>query len=163
MIDSAGLEVPGLGNTFVLEVSKAGGAFAPSTGVKAEISDGWYSYILTATECDTVGPLSIVVTGVGCIQQNLEYVVKTRITNGKNCSYPVTHIITGLPISGAQVLASTDNNNPPQNIIWIGYSDVFGIARDSAGNLPYLIPGTYYFWTYKPGFTFVIPDTEVVT
>ena len=47
LVDSSGAEVSGLGTGFTLEISKAGGAFNASAGVKAEISDGWYSYLCT--------------------------------------------------------------------------------------------------------------------
>ena len=43
MVDSTYTEVAGLGGAFTLQISKAGGVFNPSTGAKAEISNGWYS------------------------------------------------------------------------------------------------------------------------
>lgn len=75
MVDAGGTEVTGLGSGFTLQVSKNGGAFGASAGAKAEIGNGWYSYQLTATECNTIGPISIRVTGAGCVQQNLYYKV----------------------------------------------------------------------------------------
>jgi hypothetical protein len=76
MIDAAGVEVAGLGNAFNLFIGKSGAAFVAGTGTKAEISNGWYSYIVTAAETDTPGPLAIYVTGAGAVQQNLIYDVR---------------------------------------------------------------------------------------
>jgi hypothetical protein len=75
MINLGGTEVAGLGSGFTLQVSKNGGAWAASAGTKAEIGSGWYSYIFTAGECDTEGPISVKVTGAGAVQQNLAYQV----------------------------------------------------------------------------------------
>lgn len=75
LVDSAGVEVPGLGAVFTVLISKNGGALGASAGAKAEIGDGWYSYTLTATETDTAGPLALAITGVGTVQQNLLYQV----------------------------------------------------------------------------------------
>lgn len=73
LVDSNGTEVTGLGTNFTVTISKNGGAFAASTGAKAEIGNGWYSYTLAAAEADTLGALAIKVTGAGVVQQNLLY------------------------------------------------------------------------------------------
>ncbi len=39
-------------------ISKAGGSFTWTGGIPAEISNGWYSYALTASDTDTPGDLS---------------------------------------------------------------------------------------------------------
>lgn len=161
MVDSAYTEVAGLGGTFTLEISKNGGAFVASTGAKAEISNGWYSYVLSALETNTVGPLSIRVTGAGCIQQNLEYVVILRTAGAIEFTYTVTNTVTLLPIEGVEVWISTDVAGV--NVVWNGDTDAFGIARDDGGDLPWLDPGTYYFWNQKAGYTFPNPDTEIVS
>ncbi len=75
LVNSSGVEVTGLGATFTVQISKNGGAFAASSGTKAEISDGWYSYTFAAGETDTAGPLAVKVTGAGAAQQNLLYEV----------------------------------------------------------------------------------------
>jgi hypothetical protein len=75
LIDVGGVEVPGLGSTFTVQVSKNGGSFNPGTGAKTEIGDGWYSYVLSATETDTAGPLALAITGAGAVQQNLLFQV----------------------------------------------------------------------------------------
>jgi hypothetical protein len=76
-------------------------------------------------------------------------------------TYTVTNSVTGIPIEGAEVWITTDVAGA--NIIWKGDTDTFGVARDDAGNLPRLDPGTYQFWTQRAGFTFVNPDAEVVS
>lgn len=161
MVDGALGEVAGLGATFTLQISKAGGAFNASTGAKAEIGNGWYSYTFTAAETNTVGPLSVRVTGAGCLQQNLEYIVRTAAITAIEFTYTVTDSVTLLPIEGVQIWISTDIAGA--NVIWSGDTDAFGVARDDAGNLPRLDPGTVYFWRQKVGYTFVDPDAEVVS
>lgn len=160
MINSAGNEVAGLADTFSLSISKAGGAFAPSSGSKAEMGSGWYKYTLSAAETNTIGPLSIVVTGAGCIQQNLEYVVVDRSTIGVEFTYTVTDSISTLPIEGVSVWITIDISG--NQTVWQGTTDAFGVARDTHSRKPRLDPGTYYFWCERAGFSFTNPDTEVV-
>jgi len=160
MVDNLGVEVPGLGAAFVLTISKNGGALVPGAGVKGEIGSGWYKYLATAAEANTVGVVSIVVTGAGCVQQNLEYVVENRVINSIVFIYTVTNIITGLPIEGVQVFFSTDTAGV--NVVWSGYTDTFGVARDANNELPRLDPGTYYVTRQKSGWYFAL-DTEVVS
>lgn len=161
MVDAAYTEVAGLVGAFTLNISKNGGIFTPSTGVKAEIGNGWYSYVLSAAETNTLGPLSIRVTGAGCIQQNLEYVVLWRNAGAISYTYTVTDPVTLLPIDGVEVWATTDIAGV--NVVWCGNTDAFGIARDDDGYLPWLDAGTYYFWCQLAGYTFSNPDTEVVS
>ena len=162
MIDGSGNEVSGLGGTLTMEISKNGGSFAATAGSQGEIGSGWYSYLSTAGEADTPGPVSIRANGAGAIQQNLEYVVKSRNINGVEFTYTVTDSVTTLPISGATVSISTDIGG--SNIIWSGATDSFGVARHTATNeLPFLDPGNYYFWTQKSGYAFSNPDLEVVS
>lgn len=164
LVDNAYNEVAGVGNAFTLEISKAGGAFVASTGVKAEISDGWYSYELTAAECDTIGPLSVMIPAnivFSYIQQNLLFVVETYTPGAVEYTYTITNTSTGLPIEDVFVKFTTDAAG--LNTAWIGQTDVFGVARDVEGSLPLLDPGTYYIWRNKIGFTFVDPDVELVS
>jgi hypothetical protein len=88
--DSGGIEVLGLGSTFSVEISKNGGAFAAGTGTKAEISDGWYTYLLDAAETDTEGPLAVKVTGAGAVQKNLLYEVSGSIWTAPAGDYILT-------------------------------------------------------------------------
>ena len=53
------------GATPTVTISKAGGAFAATTGTPAEISAGFYKVALTATETNTVGALTILATATG--------------------------------------------------------------------------------------------------
>ncbi len=159
MVDNLGVEVPGLGAGFVLQLSKAGNPFAPSAGVKAEIGLGWYRYLSTVLEADTIGPVSIVVTGAGAVQQNLEYVIEHRVIYAVEFTYTLTDPLA-VPIPGALVWMALDAL--VSNIIWSGVTDAFGVARDIDGGLPWLDPGTYYIRSQKPGYTFPV-DTEVVT
>ena len=161
MIDNLGVEVTGLGNGFTLELSKAAAGFIGSAGTKAEISDGWYSYICTAAEADTIGPIALRVTGAGCIQQNLEYVIEERLITPVEFTYTGTDSATGFPIDGVQVWFTTDIGGI--NTVWEGLTDAFGVARDFNGNLPFLDPGTYYVWRQRADYIFADPDIEIVS
>lgn len=152
MVDAMNTEVAGLGNTFVLSISKNGGPFVASAGVKSEIGSGWYRYISTAGEADTHGTISIRVTGAGCIQQNLEYVVFQRNAGCLEYTYTVLNSTTLNPVPNAEIWISTDNASPPTDIVWYGYTDAFGIARDDHGHLPCLDVGTYYAWKHLSAF-----------
>jgi len=160
MIDAGGNEVSGLGAGLTMTISKNGGAPVPCAGVQAEMSNGWYSYISTAGEADTIGTISIIVTGVGCRQQNLEYVVEHRNFNCISFTYTVTDVALN-PLEDVECCFSIDTAGV--HIVWKGYTDIFGVARDSVGNLPCLDAGTYYIRRKKTGYTFVDPDMEVVS
>ena len=152
MISAAGIELIGLGATFGLQISKAGAGFVAGAGAKAEIGLGWYRYTAIPTEANTPGPVSVVVTGA----------VRNRATSShRQFTYPVTDSVSGLPLPGVRVSFSTDISGV--NIVWTGITDAFGVARDDAGKLPRLDPGTYYVWRILAGYTFVDPDTEVVS
>lgn len=161
MVDSNGSEVSGLGSGFTLQLAKAGGAFVASGGTKAEMANGWYTYLATAAEANALGPVSIIVTGAGAIQQNLEYVVQQRNPNAISFTYTVTNVSTGAPLEGVEVTITTDSAG--NNVIWNGDTDTLGVARDDEGRLPYLDPGTYFMWSQKAGYSFSNPDTEVVS
>jgi hypothetical protein len=70
-------------------------------------------------------------------------------------------VVPNPPIAGARVTISTDLAGT--NMIWGGDTDAFGVARDDAGQLPRLDPGTYYFWRSLAGWIFTNPDTETVS
>lgn len=159
LVDGLGNEVSGLDTNFVLQLSKAGAAFAGSSGTKAEISNGWYSYLATAAEANTVGPVAIKITHASIIQQNLEYIVEQRTPLSVAVTYTVTDDTTLLPLDGVCVTFATDANG--NNIVWTGFTDALGVARDTFGNLPRLDPGTYYVFRNLSGYTFAT-DTEVV-
>lgn len=161
MVDSSNTEVSGLGSGFTLQVSKNGGGFNASGGTKAEIGSGWYTYLSTAGEADTVGPVAIKVTGAGAVQQNLEYVVRQRNPGAIAFTYTVTRSDNSNPIEGVSVWITTDLGG--SNVIWRGTTDTSGVARDDDSILPYLDAGTYYFWSQLANYTFSNPDTEVVS
>lgn len=162
LVDSSGNEVDGLGTGFTLTLCKADeSSFSASAGTKAEIADGWYSYLSAAAEADTYGPVAIKVTGTGVVQQNLEYVVGERNVNAIAFTYTLTDDDTSDPIQGAEVWFTPDSAG--QIVTWAGMTDVNGVARDAAGNLPRLDAGTYYVWRQKPGYIFDDPDTETVS
>ena len=161
LLDGDGLEVTGLSNTFDLFISKAGGAFAAGAGVKAEIGLGWYSYISTTGEADTSGPIAIVTGAGGTIQQNLEYVIDDRVISAVEFTYTVTSTAGNIPLSGVTVDIYADALMT--NIVWTGITDVLGVARDFYDNLPRLMPGSYFFFRAKSGYTFDNPDEEEVS
>ena len=154
MVDTNGTEVAGLGTGYTLTVSKAGGAFAASAGTKAEISNGWYRYTLTASECDTLGALSIKITGAGAAQQNLAYFVGGANAGAVPFTYTVTSTSGGTPIAGASVWVTTDSGGA--NVIASGTTNVLGVVTF------YLQSGTYYVWRQLAGYTFQNPDLEVI-
>jgi len=162
MIDGAGSEVSGLGAAVTLEISKNGGALVAAGGVITEIGSGWYSYLSTAGEADTAGPVAFTAIGVGTIQQNLEYVVRSRNAIGVDYTYTVTNSVTTLPIAGVAVSVTTDIAG--NNIIFNGQTDAFGVLRHlETDEKPFLDPGPYYFWSQKSGFSFTNPDLETVS
>jgi len=76
-------------------------------------------------------------------------------------TYTLTDTVTFLPIEGAEVWFTTDAGGI--NVVWKGDSDAFGVARDTNGQLPMLDNGTYYVWRQHADYTFVNPDTELVS
>lgn len=163
LVTGAGTNQAGIGNAFVLKISKPGNtAFVDGSGTKQEIGSGWYRYVSTAAEADTPGAVAIYLPAQGgAIEQNLEYVVKQRNALAIPFTYTVTYQLSGLPIPAVNISVTTDIAG--NNVIWVGITDAFGVARDEDGNLPYLDPGTYYFWSQKTGIVFSNPDTEVVS
>jgi hypothetical protein len=163
MVDGNYTEVPGLGAAVNLFISKNGGLMNPSAAPIAEISHGWYTALLPAAECDTIGPVSIYMTGTGCIQQNAEYVVQQRNAGCINFTYTLTDITTGLPVPNANIWITSDLAG--LNVLWTGETNAVGIALDSNSDLPCLNglpPTTYYFWALKSGLVAnAFPDLEI--
>lgn len=160
LVDATNTEVSGLGAAFTLQIAKGAVAFVASAGVKTEIASGWYTYLSTVGEADTVGPVSVRITGVGIIQQNLEYVVRDLDLSGIDFTYTITDSVTTNPITSVDVDIATDVAG--NNIVWGGITDVLGITRDVSGNVPYLDVGTYQFFSKKIGYFGANPDAEVV-
>lgn len=161
MIDDTGTEISGLGGAgLTIEISKNGSAFASSAGTKSEIGDGWYSYLSTAAEADTHGPVAVKVTAVGAVQQNLLYVVENLQSEAIAFTYTVTDGVN--PLDGVDIWITTDVAG--NNVLWKGRTDALGVARDVNDKLPYLDPGTYYFWKQMGGYIDdQNPDVEVVS
>lgn len=87
---------------------------------------------------------------------------KLPIGTAVEYTYTVTDSITGNPVAAVRVTVSTDVAG--NNTIWQGYTDTFGVARDTNSDLPRLDPGTYYFWKFKAGYIDdQNPDIEVVS
>lgn len=160
LVDASGTEVAGLGSGFTLQLSKAGAAFAGSAGTKGEIGSGWYSYLSTTNEANTIGSVAIKITHASIVQQNLEYVVEQRTISAVEFTYTVTNSVTGDPIEGVQIWICVDAAGA--EVVWYGVTDALGIARDEDGNLPRLDPGQYFIFRQRAGFVFSDPDTEVV-
>jgi hypothetical protein len=150
-----------------------------STGVDAVVWDGTqnpteeidnmgaYHRILTTADLDTYFYFAIAnYTGATVLDQDWVAgavgLLTTPIGTAEERTYTVTDSVTTNPIQGVKVdvardLAGTD-------IIWVGWSDTFGVARDINGNLPRLDPGTYYFFKNRVGYVpDAYPDTEVFT
>lgn len=75
-------------------------------------------------------------------------------------TYTLTNLQSGQPLAYAQIRLSTDALG--NNTVWVGTTDLFGIARDANGQKPRLPAGTYYVWRALSGFVFSDPDTETV-
>lgn len=160
LVDGLGNEVGGLGTTWVIQLSKTSGAFVTGAGTKAETSDGWYQYTATSAESDTPGMIAVKITHASIKQQNLAYVVATYAALSVSFTYTVTDDVTLLPLDAVCVTFTTDLAG--SNIIWTGYTDALGVARDVFGNLPRLDPGTYYVHRQLAGHVFAV-DTETVS
>lgn len=104
LVNTNGDEVTGLGDTFTVQISENGAAFAAGAGSKAEIGSGWYSYTLTVDETDTAGTLAVLVTGAGAVQQNLLY----QISGAVWTSPAGDNILTAT--EAANVLRTTDDD-----------------------------------------------------
>lgn len=70
-------------------------------------------------------------------------------------TYTLTSSVDDTPIAGADVWVTTDVNGA--NVVDSGVTDAFGQVTFR------LDPGTYYFWRQLAGWSFVNPDTEVVS
>lgn len=161
LVDDSTAEVEGLDDSFDVYISKAGGSFALGTGFKWEVGMGWYGYTATPTESDTSGPVAMVITGTGVVQQNLEYVVEDRVISAIEFTYTVTTTAGNIPLPGVEVRIFADAL--ATQIVWAGITDALGVARDFYGYKPRLEPGTYYFFRDKSGYSFNDPDMETVS
>lgn len=151
--DDSGVEVPGLGTAWSIEISIAGGSFNAASGTKGEIGYGWYSYITTAGEVSSAvtGSRVFRITHALARQQNLEYTVEPRVTGAVEVDYTVEDSLTSLGLAGVRVwlTASAGNSTSP---LWLGYTNFAGLLKDPQGNPPRLPVGTLYVWKHHPGY-----------
>jgi len=106
IVDAGGSELTGLGTAFTVTLSKNGADFVAGVGAKDEIGSGWYSYLLTAAETDTEGPLAMRVTAAGAAQQNLLFEVVPYYTA------PVTSGPYILTSAEASVVLRCEDDDP---------------------------------------------------
>lgn len=161
MIDSSGNEVAGL--SLSGNISKNGLAAGAMAGSFTEITGmtGHYNYLSSTVEANAVGIVNIEVTGVGAVQQNLEYAVQVR-TPGAVLKVYVVLDPSNNPVEGVSLWVTVTNDSGAP-VVWTGVTDALGVPKDSSGNDLLLDPGSpYYFWRDKPGYTFANPDTEAV-
>lgn len=153
MVDTSGNEVENLEGSLSGVISKNGADGAAMAGTFSEIvgMTGHYTYLSTAEEADTVGIVNIEITALGAVQQNLEYVIKQRTPGAVSYTYTVTSSLDSSPLEGVEIWITTDSSG--NNVVWYGVTDASGIARDEAGDLPLLDPGSYYFWKQLSGYT----------
>ena len=131
LVDAAYTEVTGLTNTFVLEVSKNAGAFVGSAGTKAEISDGWYTYLATVGEADTQKEFSV----------GTELPVKALVGLGSLTSQDVqVEIFYGLVDSNQNLYDSRVMVITPGNVTKSGRVNFSGaISCQATGNFGFTI------------------------
>jgi hypothetical protein len=110
-------------------------------------SAGWYSYILTAAEVNTLGPLSIGQRRTE--QQNLEYVVKSRAVGVK--IYLHRDEQRQRAASGWRVCVGGAQLGPRPGVVERHHGRAGG--RDEDGDLPCLQDATYRFYKSLSGFT----------
>lgn len=161
MVDTNDTELTGL--TVAAFISKNNGAFAAATNAVSEIGSGWYGLSLTATECNTVGPLALKATAGGARQQNIDCVVAIAVV-GTNppppvsaiaFTYTLTSTVGATPIPGASVWVTTDVGGV--NTVAQGTTDVLGVVVFN------LQPATYYFWRAASEFEGTNPQTIIVS
>lgn len=83
MVSSVDHISPGLGLTVTLTISKNGGPFIAPTGTVTEIGSGWYRYMPSALDTDTLGPWALHATAATADPSDiLLYIVDGFVTLG---------------------------------------------------------------------------------
>jgi len=100
--------------------------------------------------------------GAGTAGKIVGTYIDAAISGVSGGSGSVTYTLTvddgGDPIEGVSVRVSTDNNDPPTNVV------VGPLTTDTLGKVVfYLDPGTYYTWRQLGGYNFTNPETITVT
>ncbi len=153
LLNSSGVPVTGLGNTFTIELMKADQAsFIEGTGTKAELAEGWYSYTGVVADADTVGQLAFRVTEGTVEDLDFSVVVEKPTPLAEERTYRVISSVDSSPIEGVTVIIAADAAY--SNAVWRGVTDMNGYAKDTFNNNPWLDPGTYYILRTKAGYTF---------
>lgn len=116
---------------------------------------------LTFTVANKVDTNVILIEGVDATDQLAIIASGAGSGSAIEFTYTVTNSVGGLPVQGVRVWVTTDIAGA--NIVWSGNTDTFGVALDDSDQKPFLDAGTYYFWSSKPGYTFINPDAEVVS
>ena len=106
-MDSNGDAVTGL-STFTVYLSKGSAAFAGISPSEAELGYGWYTIVLSTTDTNTLGIMTVVITHASCKQVNLQFRVHERINDG--LAYPLT-AGRGLLVTGAAGYVAPDLTN----------------------------------------------------
>lgn len=115
--------------------------------VNVYIARGTYTGAVALDQDDVTGDANLCMPAIGTA---IEY------------TYTVTGGAPVVPIVGARIEITTDALGA--DLVWCGQTDTFGVARDDAGYLPRLEPGTYFVFRSAPGFTFSPnPQTVVVS
>ncbi len=65
-----------------------------------------------------------------------------------------------VPIQGVKV--EIHRNAAGSDVYWVGWTDAFGVLRDTNNLKPRLDAGSWYFFRFHPLYTWDNPDTEVV-
>lgn len=155
MVNSSGAPMPGLvPGDLTVTVSAAGAAFVPGAGSTGVIGSGWYYYDLTAAETSTEGPLAITITSPGCANQNLLFFIQSPTITARKFIYTLRDNATHVPITGAEVWASSDN---------LGQIEIDHGFTDGTGKVTFFLnPGTYYLWKTRAGYSFTNPEEQVI-
>lgn len=126
---------------------------------------GAYTRIYTSADLDTYIYYAVAeYTGATVLDQDwvggLVGLLTTPVGTAQPRTYTVTDSVSLLPLVGVKVDVARDIAGT--DVIWVGWTDTFGVARDINGNLPRLDPGTYYFFKNLVGhIDDDNPDTEV--
>ena len=149
------------------QISTNGAAWTNTDiGVLVHIGNGRYYATLAAGAVDTVADLietrykssnTAECPGDTAVIYQQDPATSTRSTGTGSTAwtYTLTSALDGSPVPGAEVWVTADAAG--QVLLDLGLTDSDGQV------LFHLDPGTVYVWRRKAGWSFVDPDTEVVT
>jgi hypothetical protein len=192
MANELSVNYPGGNTLYAVLLNSVGQAYNTSGATfEAPVNANWTNYDIALTEAENtefyIGTMPIVAAGVyyfnvrkqaggspaitdiGVATGQMQWNGTAEVPLSSLCAaaigaieftYTLTSTIDGSPIEDALVWITTDLAGTIT--IWGGNTDAFGVARDAATNKPFLDAGTYYVWAKKTGWTFTLPDIEVV-